>query len=509
MTDAFVEIVGRDHVRIDARSLQQFSNDLFYWPRGRTCRAVIAPGTPEETVRVVRAASAQGCAIICRGSGFSYNGGYVPYQDESVILDMRRLDRVREINAADQYVTVEAGCTWETLSRALEATSLRPTFRPSHANGVATIGGSLSNGPTEDTTGVLSVEVVIGTGKMIHTGSAARPAHPSPFLRQFGPDLTGMFIGDGGTFGVKTAVTLALEPMPRALRHASFEFETFEATMRALVACCRLRLPGRIMAIDPHRDRNTLHLGCLEALEAWAKNPHADVKLPTRTKRALAAAAAGRDFMKDMQWSLHLTTEGMSERAADDALDLLAEYCEKEGKEISNLLPMALAAQPYSVRGWLHAEGERRVSSNAIIPLSSGENVATRVRQFFGNHRAQMQSHGIAESYIITARPGAIVLDVALSWREDDPPLPGASEHAEAPQPRESRAESPQTQRLVAAEVCEQLRALFADLGAAHVEIAKAYAYRSALAPQFADAWDRIRRALDPDGRLNPGNLDR
>jgi D-lactate dehydrogenase (cytochrome) len=425
MTDVFAEIVGRDHVRIDARSLERFSNDSFYWPRGRVCRAVIAPGSPEEVTRVVRAASALGCAIICRGSGFSYTGGYVPHQDESVILDMRRLDHVREINAVDQYVTIEAGCTWEMLTRALEATDLRPVFRPPHAAGAATIGGTITNGTAEDSTGILSIEAVIGTGKLIQTGSAARAAHASPFLRQFGPDLTGLFIGDGGTFGVKTAVTLALEPLPRAVKQASYAFETFEATMRATVACSRLRLPGLI----------------------WAKGP---------------------------EWSLTLTTEGPSERGVKDALRLLIDLCKREGREIS---VQRVEAEPGV---------EHRVSSNAIIQMSSAENVATRTRQFFGAHRAQMQAHDITESYVVTARPGAIGLDMALSWRGDE-----------------------QTPRVVASEVCELLRKLLTDLGAAHVELAKAYAYRSVLSPQFADAWDRIRRALDPDGRLNPGNLDR
>ena len=454
-------------------------------------------------MRVVRSAAAQRCAIICRGSGISYNGGYVPHQDESVILDMRRLDRVREINAADQYVTVEAGCTWETLSHALEATGLRPVFRPPHATGVATVGGTLSNGMADDSSGVLSVEVVVGTGKLIRTGSAARAAHPSPFLRQFGPDITGLFIGDNGTFGVKTAVTLALEPVPHSLGHASFAFDTFEATMRALVACSRLRIPGRVLAMDPHRDRNTLHLESMKAVEAWANNRRPDMKLPVRTQRALAAAMAGRDFMKDALWSLHITAEGTSPRSTEDALALMTACCEQEGREISNLLPLATAAQPYAMREWAPSDGERRVSSNAIIALSSAENIATRVRQFFGNHRTQMQAHGIAESYIVSARPGAIVLDVALSWRDSGPTV-DSDEPASAVPPT-----SRQTLAIVAADVCEQLRSLFTELGVAHVGLAKAYAYRSALAPQFADVWERIRRAVDPDGRLNPGNLDR
>jgi D-lactate dehydrogenase (cytochrome) len=437
--------------------------------------------------RVVRTSIALGLAVVCRGGGFSYNGGYVPHQEDSIILDLRRLNRVREINVADQYVTVEAGATWAALLESLAGSTLRPAFPLPYAGSIATIGGTLSNGVPHDTTGVLSIEAVIGTGKLIQTGSAARAAHPVPFMRQFGPDLTGLFIGDGGTFGVKTAVTLGLEPVPRALKHASFVFETLEAMMRATVACCRQRVPGRIVAIDPHRARNTVYIGFIDAVSSLMRSGQATLKLPSRTRQALSMAAMGQDFMKEAQWSLHLTTEGISPRAAEDSLALLREHCVHEGREIANVLPFVLAAQPFSVRGWYSPEGERRVAINGIVPLSMAEAAATRVRLFFGHHRARMQAHGISESYVVSASEGAVSLDVALCWLDD------------------GNVET----RATIIELAEQLRAQFEEMGAAHTAIAKAYAYRSVLAPQFADAWERLRYALDPDARLNPGNLDR
>jgi FAD/FMN-containing dehydrogenase len=480
--DAFTEIVGSEYVRTDEPSLRQFSNDLFFWPRGRVCRAVVAPASPEEVARVVRTSIALGLSVVGRGGGFSYNGGYVPIQEDSIVLDLRRLNQIREINVADQYVTVEAGTTWASLIEALAGSTLRPSFPLPYAGSIATVGGTITNGVAHDTSGVLSVEAVIGTGKLIRTGSAARAAHPLPFLRQFGPDLTGLFIGDGGTFGVKTAVTLALEPLPRALKHASFAFETFESMMRAIVACCRQRICGRLVAIDPHRDRNTVYLGAMDAVASFN-----EPKLPSRTRQALQMAASGQDFLKNAQWTLHLTTEGLSERAADDGLDLLREPCAHEGREVENLLPLVLAAYPFSVRGWYGDQGERRVSINAIVPLSAAEAAATRVRLFFGYHRVHMQTHGIAESYVITARAGTVSLDVSLCWRDD---------------------ENTET-RVAVVDLAEQLKALCAEIGAVHIGIAKAYAYRSVLAPQFADAWEKLRYALDPEARLNPGNLDR
>ena len=56
---------------------------------------------------------------------------------------------------------------------------------------------------------MLGLEVVTGTGELLVTGSAAAASAASPFFRNYGPDLTGHFLGDSGAFGIKVEATLS------------------------------------------------------------------------------------------------------------------------------------------------------------------------------------------------------------------------------------------------------------------------------------------------------------
>src|SRR5687767_12967800 len=139
--DAFAEIVGSEHVHTDVRSLRLASSDPLFGFRGRMCRAVVSPGSAEEVARVVRVALAAGASIVCRAAGISCSGGYVPHEDDAIVLDLRRLNRVRNIDLTDQLITVEAGVTWQAIASALEGTGLRTVYRPPFARAVATVGG--------------------------------------------------------------------------------------------------------------------------------------------------------------------------------------------------------------------------------------------------------------------------------------------------------------------------------------------------------------------------------
>src|SRR5687767_12063106 len=113
--DAFAEIVGSEHVHTDVRSVRLASSDPLFGFRGRMCRAIVSPGSTEEVVRVVRAAFAAGLTIVSRGAGLSGASGYVPLEEDAVVLDLRRLSRVRHIDLTDQFITVEAGTSWRAV----------------------------------------------------------------------------------------------------------------------------------------------------------------------------------------------------------------------------------------------------------------------------------------------------------------------------------------------------------------------------------------------------------
>ena len=112
--NAMSEVVGSGHVRRDSESCRYFSSDLFFEPSVLPI-AVVSPATRDDVVRIVQIASNENVSIVPRGGGLSYTGGYLSQSPRCIILDTTRLTRIIEINEDDQYVTVEAGVTWQML----------------------------------------------------------------------------------------------------------------------------------------------------------------------------------------------------------------------------------------------------------------------------------------------------------------------------------------------------------------------------------------------------------
>ena len=157
----------------------------------------------------------------------------------------------------DGYVTVEAGCTWAKLNEALEATGMRTGYWGPLSGVNATVGGALSqnsaffgsalNGTVADS--VLGVTVAAGEWRDRHDG-LGRPQGCEPFTRYGGPDLTGMFLGDNGAFGVKVAATIGCCRGRQHSGHLSFGFETMAKMAAAQVEMARTRLVAEGFGID-------------------------------------------------------------------------------------------------------------------------------------------------------------------------------------------------------------------------------------------------------------------
>ena len=166
----------------------------------------------------------------------------MPDRESSVIVDTSDLNRIVEINRDDMYVTVESGVTWEALHAALRETDVRTPFWGPFSGGRATIGGSISQnsilwgstGHDLSAASVIGLQVVLADGTLLTTGSAAWGA--KPFFRNYGPDLTGLFLGDSGALGIKTRITLRLIRRPAEVRMASFNF-TERAAMSSDNGC--------------------------------------------------------------------------------------------------------------------------------------------------------------------------------------------------------------------------------------------------------------------------------
>ena len=211
-------IVGDDRVLTSPEDRRFFSLDFSEQP-GEMPLAVVKPCSSDDVAEIVRISSKAGIAVNTRGGGMSYTRGHVPIRPDTIIVDATGLKQIIEINTQDRYVVLETGVTWAELRKALRGTGMRVPYLGTLSGNIATVGGGLS----QNATGmgrmtlaehVLGLEVVLGDGRVVRTGSWSGK-NTAPFYRYFGPDITEMFLCDSGAFGIKTKVVLQLEPWPK------------------------------------------------------------------------------------------------------------------------------------------------------------------------------------------------------------------------------------------------------------------------------------------------------
>ena len=176
---------------------------------------VLLPRSVDEVARILRICNREETAVVPHGGNTSYCGGATPDDTGTeIVLSLRRLNRVRQIDPADYSMTVEAGCTLaEVQAAAREADRLFPLSLGSE--GTAQIGGNLSTnaggtavlryGMMRDL--VLGLEVVLADGRVLKGLKSLRKDNT-------GYDVKSLFVGAEGTLGVITAACLKLFPQP-------------------------------------------------------------------------------------------------------------------------------------------------------------------------------------------------------------------------------------------------------------------------------------------------------
>ncbi|MDI7275148.1 MAG: FAD-binding oxidoreductase, partial [Anaerolineae bacterium] len=215
------EIVGPDYVTDEPFVLMAYTQDFGIQPP-RWPAFVVKPGNTGELAAVLRLANELGIPVSPRGGGSAQEGGC--QSEGGIIVETLRLDQILEINEDRGTVTVEAGLTFGKLMAVLEQRGWKIGIAPSGAL-AGTVGGHVSRpgvgwGNIKYVTQgqqVLGLKVVLPTGDVVSTGTAANPQAGSFFRYCLGPDLTGLFIGAEGAFGIVTEVTLRLYPWPERI----------------------------------------------------------------------------------------------------------------------------------------------------------------------------------------------------------------------------------------------------------------------------------------------------
>jgi D-lactate dehydrogenase (cytochrome) len=214
----FRVIVGDKYAVTDPADIAPYTTeerDLF---RGRS-PLVLRPGSTAEVSAICKLANEHRIALVPQGGNTGLVGGQTPHNGE-VVVSLRRLDRIREVDTASNTMTCEAGVILQVAQqRAADVDRLFPLSLG--AEGSCTIGGNLSTnagGTAALAYGVaremaLGLEVVLADGRVLNALSKLKKDNT-------GYDLRNLFIGAEGTLGIITAATLRLFPKPRAVETA-------------------------------------------------------------------------------------------------------------------------------------------------------------------------------------------------------------------------------------------------------------------------------------------------
>ena len=238
-------IVGSAHVLTEG-DLSAWTQDWRKRERGHAL-AVLRPATTEEVACIVKTCAAYaarhpdaGLSLVPQGGNTGLVVGSTPDQSgRQIVLSLQRMNAVRQLDAANLTMTVEAGCILQNLQQQAQAAQL--LFPLSMASeGTCTIGGNLGcnaggtqvlrYGNSRDL--CLGLEVVTAQGEVWNGLSGLRKDNT-------GYDLRDLFIGSEGTLGVITAATLKLYPLPAARLTAWAAVPSLENAVRLLTLARR------------------------------------------------------------------------------------------------------------------------------------------------------------------------------------------------------------------------------------------------------------------------------
>ena len=277
-------IVGPANVFTDPDTVRENSTDAtkVFHPAD----VIVFPGDATQVSQIVRLANRERIPVVTRGGGVGYAGGAVPVAG-GIVLSMRRMNKILEVNPVDLLAVVEPGVITDDLHKAAEARGL---FYPPDPASLkqSSIGGNVAHnagGPRAFKYGVtrqylLGLEVVLPTGEVVDAGGRV-------VKNAVGYDLTDLMCGSEGTLGIITKLTLRLLPKPAAAYTVMALYDrvrTCAESANALVA--NGIIPSKLELIDGQS---------LAAIRAYIRdeNIQTSVALPERANALLLVEVDG------------------------------------------------------------------------------------------------------------------------------------------------------------------------------------------------------------------------
>jgi len=251
-----MQIVGPDNVSADAAVRERFGRTTA--PHGTTPLGVVYPTTREQVQQIVRIAARFSVPLfpVSRGKNWGYGDACAP-RDGNVIVDLSRMNRIIEINAALAYAVIEPGVSQGQLKDHIDRERLPLMFDATGAGPDASIvGNAIERGSGHTPYGdhfatSCNYEVVLPDGSLMQTGFGAYLGAQAQHVYKWGigPTLDGLF--SQSNFGIVTRMTIWLMPKPEFFAMFIVALRTRDSVGPFFETIRRLRMAGTV--------RSTLH----------------------------------------------------------------------------------------------------------------------------------------------------------------------------------------------------------------------------------------------------------
>jgi FAD/FMN-containing dehydrogenase len=296
--EAFADALGADAVMTDPEALREFRDPYAYKQSDEwDASAAVSPTTTEQVQAVVRIANEHGVPLWTFGQGRNNTyGGPAPRVRGSVIVNLREMNRILEINEELCYVVVEPGVRWQDLSDALHDAGGRTWPSIPDLGWGSVVGNTLEYGrgytPYGDhASNVCGMEVVLPDGEVMRTGMGAQTDNQAWHVYQhsYGPSLDKLFMQSN--FGIVTRMGVWTMPRPDVYASCWGTWQSEDALEAVVEALRRLMLDGII--------RNYPVMG--RGIGVFDERPFIDPKDPTWRLRF---ALYGREQIVDAHWAI-------------------------------------------------------------------------------------------------------------------------------------------------------------------------------------------------------------
>jgi glycolate oxidase len=446
---ALGRLIPPDRLLTRPGALAPYESDGLTSYRARP-RAVVLAESADDVIQTVRLCHDAHVPFMARGSGTSLSGGAVPVED-GIVIALNRMNRVLRFDPEARVAVVEPGVVNLAVTAMAAPHGLYYAPDPS-SQSVCTIGGNVAfnsggahcfrHGMTANH--VLGLRVVLGDGTVVRLGGDS--------LEQAGPDLTGLFVGSEGLFGVALEITLRLVARPAVYRTVLAAYDNLQAAGDAVSRVIEAGLlPGAMEIMDRL------------AMDAAEAAVHAGY--PTKAAAVLIVECEGEEAQVAAEFrSL------MEIIAASGAAHTHVAADDEERARIWKGRKCAFSAVG-------------RLSPDFIV--QDGVVPRARLGEALASIEAMSRAHGIRVANVFHAGDGNLHPLILYDGREA-----GAHDRAE----------------VLAAEILRLCIRLGGSITGEHgVGLEKRAFLAEMYGPGDIDCMRRVRAAMDPHGVANPG----